>query len=56
MNVGINRSGDRSTDRAEVVIGHMRPDSAISDDAVELEPISYMPSEKMAATPEFPRL
>ena len=31
----------------------MGPDSAISYDAVELEPISYKPSEKVAATSEF---
>jgi hypothetical protein len=46
MNVGINSSGNRFRDWAEMVIGCMGPDSAISYDAVELEPISYKPSEK----------
>jgi hypothetical protein len=40
MNVGINRSGDRSEDWAEVVIGRMASNSAISYGAVELEPVS----------------
>ena len=53
MNVGINSSGDRFRDWAEVVISRMWPDSAISHDAVEVEPISYKPSEKVAATSEF---